>query len=74
MSDDAEDDVVARIAEETGESEELIERTLDVQQAIKRDGITGIRFMGKAGEKAQKVGPMMAKRNAIRELKKRLGK
>lgn len=71
MSDDAEEDIVERLMQETGESEEVIQRTLRTQQNIKENGIRGIRFMGKASEKADKVGPMMAKRNVIRELNKR---
>ena len=63
--------VIEEIAADTGEDKEVVEKALDVQQTIKKRGITGIRFMGKAEDEMNRVGPDMAERKITKELKKK---
>jgi hypothetical protein len=65
------DEVVEDIMQRTGESEEVVQAAINLSNRLEKKGITGIRFMGKSKHKMGRVGPMLAKRNILREMRKR---
>jgi uncharacterized protein YaiI (UPF0178 family) len=65
------DEVTEEIMQRTGADEEVVQAAINLSNKLEKTGITGIRYMGRSREKMKRVGPMLAKRNITRELRKR---